>query len=285
MKFAKKVNIKMNCISIQSVLLILIIVAMMEFISVSIIIIHLFKKLNINTNDESVKIFMLKIIAINSSMILLFILIVLLVTKVFKKINNYAFYSCTTGLPNKNYILNNLIDKISNDTEFTALISLDMDDFKAVNDTLGHLAGDELLKQAGERFEQIINEQDCVCHIGGDEFLFFIKSAINKSEVEQLAKKIQEIFAKPFFINGSNVDYVTGSLGIALMSTDANDFKTLYNCSDNAMYMAKKLGKGGYKFYDKNISLHLYEESVKKMEIKEVIKKKEFKMFYQPNIF
>lgn len=282
MKFARRMKIKVNRISIQSVLLILIMVAMTEFISVSIIIIHLFKKLNVDTRDESVKIFMSKIITINISMILLFIIIVLLVAKVFKKINNYAFYSCTTGLPNKNYMLNNLIDKISDDADFAALISLDMDDFKAVNDTLGHLAGDELLKQAGERFEQIINEKDCVCHIGGDEFLFFIKSAINKSEVEQLAKNVLGIFSAPFYINESIVDYVTGSLGIALMPTDGNEFRTLYNCSDDAMYMAKKLGKGSYKFYDKNMSLHLYEESVKKKEIKEGISKKEFKVFYQP---
>lgn len=98
MKFAKRMKIKVNRISIQSVLLILIMVAMTEFISVSIIIIHLFKKLNVDTRDESVKIFMSKIITINISMILLFIIIVLLVAKVFKKINNYAFYSCTTGL-------------------------------------------------------------------------------------------------------------------------------------------------------------------------------------------
>ena len=174
MNFKQKLNLKWNRLSVQMVLLILIVVAMVEFVSVSVIIVNVLKKLNLDTDDKIIQLFLLKIALINVSMILLFALIVLLVSRVFKKINNYAFYSCTTGLPNKNYMMNNLINKISGKGEFAALISLDMDDFKAVNDTLGHLAGDELLKQAGERFEKVIHEQDCVCHIGGDEFLFFI---------------------------------------------------------------------------------------------------------------
>jgi len=267
---------------VQMVLLILIVVAMLEFVFVSLIIINVLKKLNINPDDKLIQIFMVKIAIINVSMILLFVLIVLLVSRVFKKINNYAFYSCTTGLPNKNYMMNNLTNKIAGNGEFAALISLDMDDFKAVNDTLGHLAGDELLKLAGERFEKVIHEQDCVCHIGGDEFLFFIKSVKSKSETEQMAKDILGLFTEPFYINGSKVDYVSGSLGIALMPKNGEDFQTLYNCSDDAMYMAKKHGKSSYMFYDKNMSIHLYEDTIKKKEIKEGIKQKEYKVFYQP---
>lgn len=282
MNFKNKLNLKINHLPVQMVLLILIVVAMMEFVSVSVIIINVLKKLNVNPYDKIIQLFMIKIALINVSMILLFTLIVLLVSKVFKKINNYAFYSCTTGLPNKNYMINNLINKIAGKGEFASLISLDMDDFKAVNDTLGHLAGDELLKQAGERFEKVIHEQDCVCHIGGDEFLFFIKSVKSKNETEQIAKDILGLFSEPFYINGSKVDYVSGSMGIALLPKDGEDFQTLYNCSDDAMYMAKKHGKSSYMFYDKNMSIHLYEDTIKKKKIREGIKQKEFKVFYQP---
>ena len=282
MYFKKKLNLKLNRLPVQMVLLILIVVAMVEFVSVSVIIINLLKKLNINPDDKIIQLFMVKIVIINVSMILLFVLIVLLVSRVFKKINKYAYYSCTTGLPNKNYMMNNLIKKIAKNDEFAALISLDMDDFKAVNDTLGHLAGDELLKLAGERFEKVLQEQDCVCHIGGDEFLFFVKSVKNKDEAEQMAKDILGLFAEPFYINGSKVDYVSASLGIAIMPKDGEDFQTLYNSSDDAMYIAKKHGKSSYKFYDNTMSTHLYEDTIKKKKIKEGIKQKEFKVFYQP---
>lgn len=282
MKFIRFIKDSFNGILIQIMLFTSIIIAMVQFIIVSFIINNFLGELNIDKNEEIIKLFISKIMIINVSMVLLFIFIVLLVAEVFKKLHNYAFYSCTTGLPNKNYMINNLIGELSKSNEFSALISLDMDDFKAVNDTLGHLSGDELLKQAGKRFGKIIKQQDCVCHIGGDEFLFFIKSANNIVDVEKLIKEIINIFSNPFIINGSAVDYVTASVGIALIPEDGNDFQTLYNCADDAMYSAKKFGKNSYKFYDKSMSLHLYEESVKKKEIKEGIKNKEFKVFYQP---
>lgn len=282
MRFVKKLNAMTSRLSVQIVLLILIIIAMMEFISVSVLVANLLKNLNINTNHDVVKLFLIKIAAINVSMLFLFVIIVLLVSRVFKKINSYAFYSCTTGLPNKNYMMNNLLKEIAANGAFAALISLDMDDFKAVNDTLGHLAGDELLKQAGERFEQVLGEGDCVCHIGGDEFLFFVKSVRNKQETEVYAKEIMHQFSQPFFIQNHKVDYVTGSLGIALMPKDGMDFQTLFNCSDDAMYMAKRLGKSNFVFYEKNMNFHLYEDTIRKKEIKHGIRQKEFKVFYQP---
>jgi len=282
MKWLRHIRNNINSLSIQIILLTLIVLAMTEFISVSFIIKNTIEELNIDNKEYVIKLFMSKITIINVSMILLFSLIVLLVTKVFKKINNYAFYSCTTGLPNKNYMLNNLMGEISKNPQYAAVISLDMDDFKAVNDTLGHLSGDELLKQAGERFEQVIDIKDCVCHIGGDEFLFFIRAAKKHSDVEKVAKKIIDVFSNPFIVNGNIVDYVTASAGIALIPQDGKDFQTLYNCSDDAMYSAKKLCKSNYKFYDKSMSMHLYEESVKKKEIKDGIQNKEFKAFYQP---
>lgn len=282
MQLRKKLNSKIDRVPIQVVLMILIVVAMVEFISVSVIIVHLLEKLDIDSADRVIQVFMAKIAIINLSMILLFVLIVMLVSKVFKKINNFAYYSCTTGLPNKNYMMNRLIHEIVEKEAFGALISLDMDDFKAVNDTLGHLAGDELLRQAGERFQNVMKEQDCVCHIGGDEFLFFLKSVKTKAETEQMAKVILDSFAEPFYIDENKVDYVSASMGIALLPEDGRDFQTLYNCSDDAMYMAKKRGKSGYIFYDKHMSLNLYEDTIKKKEIKEGIQNKEFKVFYQP---
>lgn len=280
--YSKYIKGSVEKVSTQLVLLILIIFAMIQFIAVSFITYSALKKIEIDKNI--IRSFILELIIINISMVILFILIVLLVTKIFKKINNYAFYSYTTGLPNKNYVVTNLIDQISRIKEFSALISLDMDNFKAVNDTLGHLSGDELLRQAGRKFKKVIEPQDCVCHIGGDEFLFFIKSSHDKVEVEKMAKEIISAFTEPFIINGENVDYVTASLGIALIPQDGNNFQTIYNCADDAMYSAKKSGKNSYEFYDKSMNLHIYENSIKRKEIEYGIKNKEFKVFYQPKV-
>ena len=159
-----------------------------------------------------------------------------------------------------------------------------MDNFKAVNDTLGHSSGDEFLKQAGKRFRRVINIRDYVYHIGGDEFLFLIRSVNNKTETEIMVKKIQNVFKEPFDIEGKEIDYVTASLGIVFINQDGNDFEKLYNCADDAMYASKRLGKNKYRFYDKEMYSKIYEKTVKKKAIEEGLKKGEFKVFYQPKV-
>jgi len=207
-----------------------------------------------------------------------------LVLSAFKKINYYAFYSGITGLPNKNFILNNLLDENSHIKEFSALLNLDMDNFKAVNDNLGHLMGDKLLKHAGVRFKNVLNIDDYVCHIGGDEFLFFIRYAKNNKDIEKIALKIIDSFKIPFNLDGRIVNYVSASIGIALIPDGGEDFQTIYNCADDAMYSAKKSGKNNYKFYNSSIKLNIYENAIKKKSIEEGIKNREFKVLYQPKI-
>jgi diguanylate cyclase (GGDEF)-like protein len=272
MKILKRINP-------QVVLILVIVIAMIEFLAVSLI---SFKTLRSISEDQNQ--ILLILICINLSMVILFILIMLLVLRAFRRINYYAFTSSITGLPNKNFVLNNLIDDISHVGNFSALMSLDMDNFKAVNDSLGHLAGDQLLKHVGNRLKKLLSLEDCVCHIGGDEFLFFIKSAQDMNEIEKLAANIIDIFKTPFNINGKTVDYVTASLGIALIPKDGHDFQTLYNHADDAMYAVKNAGKNKYVFYDESISLHIYEDAVRKKELEDGIARKEFKVFYQPKI-
>jgi polar amino acid transport system substrate-binding protein len=272
MKILKKLNL-------QTVLILVIVIAMIEFLAVSFISFRALRSIRMDQSQT-----LLILIGINLSMAVLFVLIMLLVLKAFRKINYYAFTSSVTGLPNKNFVLNNLIDEISHIGTFSALMSLDMDNFKAVNDSLGHLAGDQLLKHAGRRFRKTLDLEDCVCHTGGDEFLFFIKSAQNKKDIEKLAAIIINIFKSPFHIAGKTVDYVTASLGIALIPKDGHDFQTLYNYADDAMYAAKNAGKNQYFFYDDNISLHIYEDAIRKKELEDGIAKKEFRVFYQPQM-
>ncbi|HEX9025401.1 MAG TPA: EAL domain-containing protein [Clostridium sp.] len=241
----------------------------------------------LNNNNKQIKSMVINtIIIINFAMITLFALMMFIVTKINRKIDYYAFYSSVSGLPNKNYVLNTLtkdISKLDKD-KYAILISLDMDNFKAVNDTLGHSVGDKLLKQAGKRFKSVIKALDCVCHIGGDEFLFLIRSVNNMDEAETLVKRILNIFKEPFNIEGKKIDYVTASLGIVAINQEKKDFETLYNCADDAMYASKSIGKNRYSFYDKEMCSNIYEKTLKKKAIEEGIEKGEFKVFYQPKV-
>lgn len=241
----------------------------------------------LNSKDREINDIVIKTITIiDFSMIVLLIIMIFVVRRISERADYYAFYSSITGLPNKNYVLNKLVKDISklDKNKYAILISLDMDNFKAVNDTLGHGPGDEFLKQAGKRFRRVITSHDYVCHVGGDEFLFLIKSVSNKYEAEVMIKKIQNVFKEPFIIKGTKVDYVTASLGVVVINQDGNDFETLYNYADDAMYASKRIGKNRYSFYDKKMYSDVYEKTVKKKEIQEGIKKGEFKVFYQPKV-
>lgn len=224
------------------------------------------------------------IVIINVLMLILFNLMMIVVTKISRKLDYYAFYNCVTGLPNKNYVLNRVVKDISLLDTYSILISLDMDNFKAVNDTLGHIAGDELLKQAGKRFKKVVRIQDYICHIGGDEFLFLIKSVKNKYEAEMMLKNILNVFKKPFDIEGKKIDYVTASLGVAVIPKDGKDFETLYHHADDAMYESKRIGKNRYSFYNESIDSDIYKNTIKKKAIENGIKNGEFKVFYQPKV-
>ncbi|OAA87016.1 putative bifunctional diguanylate cyclase/phosphodiesterase [Clostridium coskatii] len=240
---------------------------------------------SLSDKNETIKEITLRtIIAINFAMILLFSLMMFVVTKISKKIDYYAFHNCVTDLPNKNYVLNTLVKEIPKINTYSILISLDMDNFKAVNDTLGHISGDEFLKQAGRRFKKVMHIQDYICHNGGDEFLFLIRSVKNKDEAEVMLREILNVFKKPFNIYGKNVDYVTASLGVAVIPKDGNNFEILYKRADDAMYESKRIGKHVYSFYNDAINVGIYEDTIKKKAIEDGIKNGEFKVFYQPKI-
>lgn len=240
---------------------------------------------SLNNKNEIIKNTTLKTITIiNFAMIVLFSLMMIVVTKISKKMDYYAFHNSVTGLPNKNYVLSRLVKEISKINTYSLLISLDMDNFKAVNDNLGHLSGDEFLKQAGKRFNKAIHIQDYVCHIGGDEFLFLIKSVKDKDEAKIALKKILNVFSKPFDIFGNEIDYVTASLGIAVIPEDGNDFETLYKYADDAMYESKRVGKHRYSFYNDSINFDIYEYTIKKKALEDGIKNNEIKVFYQPKV-
>jgi diguanylate cyclase (GGDEF)-like protein len=239
-----------------------------------------------NQNRKIKKIVMYTIVIINFVMIGFFVLMIFVVKKISQRAEYYALHSSITGLPNKNNVINTISKNIKElyRDKFAILISLDIDNFKAVNDTLGHDFGDKLLKEVGKRFKRVIHTQDNVYHMGGDEFLFLINSVYNKNQAEIIVKKIQSVFKEPFHIEDKQIDYVTASIGITIINQDGEDFETLYNNADDAMYEAKRIGKNKHIFYEEQMYSAVYDKIVKKRAIEEGIKNGEFKAFYQPKV-
>lgn len=165
-------------------------------------------------------------------------------------IKHLANYDYLTGLPNRRYFEGQLEKALNNaktKNEGVAIISLDLDGFKAVNDTFGHDTGDILLKRAGQRISCVFQEKGFVGRIGGDEFLSFIPSS-DIELVAQIATSLVDTFNNPFTIEDHKIN-ITASVGISMYPESGTDMRTLLINADSAMYEAKKKGKNDFRFF------------------------------------
>ncbi len=154
-----------------------------------------------------------------------------------------AFYDPLTELPNRTlYIdrVNHLLKSSANTpTTKHAILFMDLDKFKQVNDTHGHLVGDHLLKMVGERLTAIVRAEDTVARVGGDEFTAVLKNIKDKADVDALAKRMVDSIEKPFLIDGHKIE-ISISIGISIFPSDAHKIEELLNGADKAMYEAKR---------------------------------------------
>jgi diguanylate cyclase (GGDEF)-like protein len=128
---------------------------------------------------------------------------------------------------------------------------LDLDNFKYVNDTLGHDIGDRLLKAVGNMLVGIVRKSDTVARIGGDEFVLLFPEISDLQNIDGIAQKILDDFKKPFPLNGHKIS-ITTSIGIAVYPSDGKDFDSLMTSADKAMYLVKEEGRNNYKYSRKN---------------------------------
>ncbi len=162
-----------------------------------------------------------------------------------EQITALAHHDSLTGLPNRILFydrLNQAITRALRDKESIALMYLDLDGFKHINDTLGHDAGDALLREAAKRIMACVRESDTVARIGGDEFTVILCNAQTTSSNDHVAKKIVDAIAYPFMINGKNCT-VSASIGIAIYPDHGETAEQLVKIADAAMYLAKHSGK------------------------------------------
>jgi len=168
-----------------------------------------------------------------------------------QKIAHLAHYDYLTDLPNRALfldVLNHSIALAKRNQHQAAVMFLDLDGFKKINDTLGHDAGDLLLKGVSLRIRETIRESDTVSRVGGDEFLLVLDNVESDEYAARLANKIIAALAEPFSINGHRC-HVGGSIGVSIFPDDAENPETLIKQADEAMYLAKKSGKNTSKFY------------------------------------
>lgn len=200
-------------------------------------------------------------------------------------VERMAYYDFVTDLPNRRYFKQKVKEAIeqtkSKDDSF-ALMFLDLDRFKNVNDTMGHAIGDKLLINIGERLKNIVREVDIVGRHGGDEFVILLPS-IKVMEVEQIAKRITSGLKKPFFVNETEV-FVSSSIGISLFPEDGEDYNALISNADTAMYHAKENQGNYYHFFTEDLHNKLVEKTMLEGALRKAADENQFELHYQPQI-
>ena len=168
-----------------------------------------------------------------------------------QKLEEMATHDFLTGLPNR-LLLNDRFAvaaaEANRDKCSLAIMSLDLDHFKLINDSMGHAAGDEMLKTVARRLTDAVRSSDTVARIGGDEFILLLQKIHQPGDAAFIAAKIIDSFKEPFNLNGQFIRATT-SMGIALYPRDATDLGTLSHKSDDALYRAKGQGRNNYQFY------------------------------------
>jgi diguanylate cyclase (GGDEF)-like protein/PAS domain S-box-containing protein len=195
-----------------------------------------------------------------------------------------ANYDALTGLPNRVLAMDRLKQAIAQGHRYgrkVALMLLDLDDFKKVNDTLGHAAGDLLLKEASLRLVDCLREGDTVARLGGDEFVLLLPDLGDTTSAEVVAEKILSVCNQPFDVGGHEV-YIAGSIGIALFPDDERDPMLLMRNADAAMYRAKREGKGIFRYFTPEMNAKALEHMRMEAQLRHAIEREELQVHYQP---
>ncbi|MGB0129526.1 MAG: EAL domain-containing protein, partial [Rhodocyclaceae bacterium] len=202
-----------------------------------------------------------------------------------EKLQRLALYDGLTGLPNRTFLQESLgraIEQARHSGDKVALLFIDIDRFKHVNDTRGHSAGDELLRQAAVRLQGCCGPGDIVARLGGDEFLVVVQPAATAAaDAGSAASRIVESMAQPFVVEDIR-HFVSASIGIAVFPDDGISAERLMQCADTAMYCAKEAGRNGYRLFSADMNARVLRRSRVEDGLRVALQRGEFELHYQP---
>ncbi|MEO5346535.1 MAG: EAL domain-containing protein [Magnetococcus sp. YQC-9] len=200
------------------------------------------------------------------------------------KLERLAFYDALTGLPNRMFFHERLAQDIVNarrQKNKLAVMFIDLDRFKWVNDTLGHEAGDALLKEISHRLRVCVRESDTVARMGGDEFMIILTNLTSDDHVAALAQKLIASVREPVHLLGQNV-YVGASVGISMFPVDSSNLETLIKHADMAMYQAKEAGRNTFRFASTDVHTKAFDRIAMEDDLYKALDRHELVPFYQP---
>ncbi len=200
-----------------------------------------------------------------------------------RELEHIAYYDTLTGLPNRTMFFRNVTNVVNSSESKFAIAFIDIDNFKFINDTLGHHVGDEFLKYMGDKISNEFVHSDMVARVGGDEFALMIKSYASKEELLTKLEDLIRVLGETWNY-GARDFFITVSMGVAFYPENGQDFDTLLKHSDIAMYNAKTDGKNKISFYEKNIHEKSNNFILMSNKIQKGLTNKEFLLYYQPQI-
>ncbi|MDY0191247.1 MAG: EAL domain-containing protein [Desulfuromonas sp.] len=207
-------------------------------------------------------------------------------TEAAELLRHQAQHDPLTGLPNRTLITDRLqqaIFKGKRQHSQTALLFLDLDRFKNINDTLGHSAGDKVITTIAQRIHNSLRETDTVARFGGDEFMILVENINNIADIATLALKFIDVIRQPIDLGEQEV-YITTSIGISIAPNDSDNTDQLIRFVETAMYRAKDMGRNNYQFYTSNMNAHTSERLALETSLRKALANNEFVVYYQPQI-
>jgi diguanylate cyclase (GGDEF)-like protein/PAS domain S-box-containing protein len=203
-----------------------------------------------------------------------------------KLITYQAYHDLLTKLPNRAMLRDRLdlaIKQAERTGETLIVMFLDLDRFKLINDSFGHVVGDQLLVEVAGRLKTEIRTGDTLARLGGDEFMLLLPQPTSRAQAESVAQKLIASLQQPFYLRGKEV-YINVSIGISVFPVDSKDINTLIKNADMAMYEVKSAGKNGYTFYTTKLEHAAAEKISIESGLRKALKNDELEMYYQPQI-